>query len=293
VCSSDLAAALGGEIVNADSVQIYRGLDIGSAKTPAAGRRGIRHHLIDILEPQQVFSAGDWAVAAREALEGIHLRTALPVITGGTGFYIRTLLEGISESPKRDEGLRAEIAAREAARPGLVFRALRRMDAPTAGRIHPNDSHKLLRALEICLLARRPASQHFAAAPMRPLEGYRVAQIILAPPRQALHERIAQRTMAMFSAGLVEEVKKLLADGVPAGCKAFESIGYKECLKLLRGEITETEAREQVTIATRQYAKRQETWFRKDSNTFRINTFGDSDAAFATALQWVNRRLLA
>lgn len=287
----NLALKFGGEIINADSVQLYRGLDIGSAKLTAEERRGVPHHLVDILEPEQIFSAGDWAEAAARIAREIDARGALPVVAGGTGFYIRTLLEGISLSPKRDDGLRAMLADRERARPGSLARILSRLDAATASRIHPNDTHKLIRALEICLLARRPASRHFATAPVRRLDGFHPIRLILDPPRAQLRERIARRTIRMFQRGLLNEVRGLLEAGVPADAKAFESIGYKECLSVLNGELTEQQAIERATIATRQYAKRQLTWFRREPNVLWINHFGDSTEALELAIQYVSAML--
>ncbi len=282
-----LALALGGEIVNADSVQLYKGFDIGTAKLAPAERRGVPHHLIDILEPDQVFSSGEWAAAAAAAIREITARGAVPIVAGGTGFYIRTLVEGISLSPTRDEQLRRRLAARERQRPGTMARVLRRLDPASAARIHPNDLQKLVRALEICLLERKPASSHFAAAPVRRLEGYLPVWLLLAPPRAELHDRIARRTRRMFDTGLLGEVERLITRGVPGSAKAFESIGYRECLSVLAGQMTPVEAIQRVTIATRQYAKRQTTWFRKESNCLRIQHFGDSPEAVDCAIQYV------
>lgn len=288
-----LAARLGGEIVNADSVQLYRGFDLGSAKTPIQERSGIPHHLIDILDPEDVFTAGDWATAASDTIHGIWARRALPVVAGGTGFYIRTLLEGISESPTRDDQLRLVLSARESARPGFLSRALRRLDPQTAARIHPNDRHKLLRALEICLLARSPASRHFASAPVRRLEGAAPIRIVLDPPRALLHARIEARTHRMFDAGLLDETRRLLERGVPSTAKPFLSIGYKECCEALSGRISPAQAANLAIIATRQYAKRQLTWFRREPNCFWISDFGDSDTALALALDHLSANCYA
>jgi len=285
-----LAAEVGGEIVNADSVQLYRGLQIGSAKTPPHAREGIPHHLLDLLEPWEVPTAGDWAALAVEAIAGIWGRGALPIVTGGTGFYIRALLEGITESPTRDDALRARLAAIESSRPGFLHRALRRFDPASARRIHPNDINKALRALEICILAGAPASRVFATAPRKRLEGYRGLYLVLNPARQVLLARIAERTRAMFAAGLLEEVRALLKAGVAENAKAFESIGYKESLDLLGGRLTEGEAIEAVIIATRQYAKRQATWFRREKNCFWINDFGESQPAFEQALRLIRHQ---
>lgn len=274
-----------GEIVNADSVQLFRGLDIGTAKTPAAERRGVAHHLLDILDPRDFPTAGDWAALAEGVIRQIWSRGKLPVVVGGTGFYIRSLLSGISASPTRDEELRKRLQALESARPGFLFRALRLFDPPSSARIHPNDASKLLRALEICLLAKSPASSLFASSPRRKLEGYRRVFLVLNPPRGELHHRIALRTRKMFEAGLIAEVRRLLSQGLPSDARALSSIGYKEALAVLAGRMTEFEAMEAVTIATRQYAKRQLTWFRKEDNCIWINNFGDSEEAEALARQ--------
>ncbi len=288
-----LAAAMRGEIVNADSVQLYKGLEIGAAKTPVQAREGIPHHLLDLLEPWEISTAGDWAVLAADAITEISSRGALPIVVGGTGFYIRALLEGISQSPTRDQALRARLSLIESSRPGFLHRALRRFDPASARRIHPNDINKTLRALEICILAGSPASQVFAAAPRKRLEGFQSLCIVLNPARQALHARIAERARGMFAAGLVEEVRALLKAGVSETAKALESIGYRECLELLHGRMTEAEAIEAVIIATRQYAKRQVTWFRKEKNCFVINHFGESSEALEAALQLIRRQFAA
>ena len=277
-----LAAESGGEIVNCDSLQIYRGLDIGTAKTPPAERMAIPHHLFDILPPDAVFSAGEYAALGRSLLAEITARGRLPVITGGTGFYLRALLEGLAEGPRRDDRLRARLSQAEQRHPGCLWRVLTRFDRVTAERIHPNDHHKLIRAVEICLLARRPASALFRAG--RPaLEGYRTLKIGLNPPRAELKQRIARRSVAMFAGGLADELRGLLAGGLTRDAKALESIGYKECLALIEGRLSEPEAIDLTTIATRQYAKRQLTWFRREPDIRWIDGFGDDPAALAQA----------
>ena len=289
---SDLALALarefGGEIVNCDSLQLYRGMDIGTAKTPPDERGGIPHHLIDLLEPQQVFNAGDYAALARPLLRQIVERGAVPIVAGGTGFYLRALLDGLAEGPKRDDTLRLDVARRERLRPGALHRILNRLDGAVAARIHPNDHNKLIRAIEICLLARRPASEVFGQG-RAPLEGFDILKIILNPPRPALHARIAARTQAMFEAGLMEEVQSLLRSGVPKSAKAFESIGYKQALEALEGMITKEQAVELTTIATRQYAKRQCTWFRQEENCNWLSGFGGDKEVLALASELVRR----
>src|ERR1039458_9374024 len=176
----ELALRLHGEIVNCDSLQLYRGLDLGTAKTPPAERRLVPHHLFDILDPQEVTTAGDYAVRARRVLAEMAPRGALPVIVGGTGFYLRALLDGLAEGPRRDEALRARLARMELHRSGRLHRFLRRLDPATAGRIHPHDTKKIIRAVEICLLSRRPAAELFLQG--RPaLAGFRPVQLGLGP----------------------------------------------------------------------------------------------------------------
>lgn len=283
---SDLALALarefGGEIVNCDSLQLYRGMNVGTAKTPAAERGGIVHHLLDILEPDQVFNAGDYAALARPLLREIAERGILPIVVGGTGFYLRALLDGLAEGPKRDDALREDLTRRERRRTGALHRILKRLDGEVAARIHANDHNKLIRAIEICLLSRRPATEVFAAG-REPLEGFRTLKLVLDPPRAELHARIAARTRAMFDGGLVEEVQGLLNSGVPKGAKAFESIGYKQALEVLNGAISREQAIELTTIATRQYAKRQWTWFRREGNIHWLNGFGGEAGVLAQA----------
>ncbi len=267
----EIAGRFSGEIVNCDSVQLCRYLDVGTAKTPESERRGIPHHLIDILEPWQHFTAGDYARAARPVLVEIASRGKVPVIVGGTGFYLRALLEGLSEGPGRDPGLRERLAARK---PGSPHRLLSRFDPAAARRIHPNDSNKVIRALEVCLLTRQPMTKLFEANPIRKLEGFRVLKVGLEPDRDALAKRIDLRCRAMFESGLLQEVSNVLAMGCPRDAKALQSIGYREAVLCLDGSLSPQAALDQTIIATRQYAKRQRTWFRREPDLFRIPGFG-------------------
>lgn len=282
----EVALRVRGEIVNCDSLQLYRGMDIGTAKTPPAGRGGVPHHLFDILEPWEVFSAGAYGRAARRVLEEIRAREVIPVVAGGTGFYLKALLEGLAEAPSRDEALRARLLERERRRPGSLHRILRRLDPRTAAAIHPNDVQKTVRALEICLQSRTPASRVFDAG-KKPLEGYRILKLGLRPPREELVKKIHERTRRMFGQGLIEEVRGLLKRGVPADAKAFESIGYKEALACLEGRLRVDEAAEMAAIATRQYAKRQMTWFRREEKVVWIDGFGDDPEVVAAAMAQV------
>ena len=272
-----LAAEFDGEVVNCDSIQIYRYFDIGSAKLSVAERRGIPHHLIDIVNPDALFTAGDFARVGRETLRLIAERGRLAVITGGTGFYLRSLVEGLAAGPRRDEILRERLRARESEKPGFAHRMLSRLDPDTAGRIHPNDAPKVIRALEICLSARRKASEVFAAG-RDALEGFRVLKIGLFPDREALYQRLETRVKSMFEAGLIEETASILARGYSPQAKPFESIGYKQALQAIDGTLSAQQALFHATQATRRYAKRQMTWFRQEPGIGIFSGFGDDPA---------------
>lgn len=280
----DLAAALGGEIVNCDSLQVYRHFDIGSAKVPVAQRRGIPHHLLDVVDPNGLFTAGDYSRLGRETLASVSARGKLPIVVGGTGFYLRALLDGLFPGPSRDEKLRARLTAREGRRPGSLHRILRRFDPPTAARIHPNDSNKILRALEVCLAGHLPMSDQFALG-RKPLTGFQTLKIGLDPPRDALRRRIGERVVTMFESGLIEEVRRILALGFAETSKPFEAIGYKEALECFRGNISVSDAITAAQIATRQYAKRQMTWFRRDAATVWLAGFGAAPQVRGAALE--------
>jgi tRNA dimethylallyltransferase len=275
-----LAARFGGEILNCDSVQIYRHFNIGTAKLPLEKRGGIPHHLIDIADPPEIFTAGDFARLARVALREISHHGCLPIVTGGTGLYLRALIDGLAPAPPRNEPLRSRLRAKEAARPGVIHRLLRRLDPETASRIHPNDTPKLIRALEIGGSGAGPASEIFAAGRDR-LEGCRVLKIGLFPPRELLYQRLESRMEAMFAAGLLEETASILEQGYSETCKPFESIGYKQALQSLKGELSPRDALFYATRETRRYAKRQMTWFRQESNLEAVSGFGDDPAVIA------------
>ncbi len=262
--SLEIAIRFGGEVINCDSLQVYRHFDIGTAKLPEAERRGIPHHLLDIVNPDEIFTAGEYARLARLAIAEISARGKLPVIAGGTGFYLRALLDGLFEGPSRDQALRERLAARETRRAGSLHCLLRRFDREAASKIHANDIPKVTRALEVCLLTRRPVSQLFREG-RDALEGYRVLKIGIMPDRDALYQSLDARCAAMFEGGLIDEVKGILAMGYPSTCKPFESHGYKQALQLLNGALTPKEAVFYAQRNTRNYAKRQMTWFRKEA----------------------------
>jgi tRNA dimethylallyltransferase len=285
---SDLALRLAeefhGEIVNCDSLQVYRYFDIGTAKTPLAERRGIPHHLIDIIDPDQLFTAGEYARLARDTIANISARGRLPIVAGGTGFYLRAFLDGLFAGPSRDPDVRRRLGARETRRPGSLHRLLRRFDREAAAKIHRNDVPKVTRALEICLLTRRPASELFREG-RDSLSGYRILKLGLLPDRDALYERLDARCEAMFAGGLAEEVRHILSLGFAPSAKPFESHGYKQALQLLCGELNLHNAVFHAQRNTRNYAKRQLTWFRREAGLEWLKGFGDSagvrDAAMA------------
>ncbi len=287
-----LAAEFGGEILNCDSLQLYRHFDIGTAKLEPAEWRGIPHHLIDILDPDEVFSAGQYARRARALLAEIAARGRLPVVAGGTGFYLSALLEGLFEGPARNQSLRARLAGRESRRPGSLHKLLARFDPEAARRIHRADRQKLIRALEVCLLTRRPLSALFAAG-REPLRGYRVLKLGLNPPRHALYERLDARCHRMFESGLVEEVARIRAMGYADSIKPFESHGYRQALLVLRGELDAAQAVIDAQCNTRHYAKRQWTWFRREPDVAWIDGFGEQPQAQQAALERVRQFLAA
>ena len=285
---SALAAALAerfsGEIVNCDSVQLYRGFDIGAAKPTADERSRSPHHLFDVLEPAETCTAGDYARLARPVLRDIAARGRLPIVVGGTGFYLRALLDGLFAGPARDDRLRDRLTLREARRPGSLHRVLSRLDPEAARRIHANDRNKLIRALEVCLAARRPMSDLFAEG-RDALTGFRTLKIVLEPPRAALQHKLNERCSAMLEAGLIQEISLLLLSGISPDCKPFGSIGYKEVLAFLMGELTLPAALELMCRDTRRYAKRQLTWFRRESGAQWVSGFGTDSTALSSAFE--------
>src|SRR5216684_4247658 len=269
-----VAARFGGEVVNCDSLQVYRYFDVGTAKLAPEARQGIAHHLIDILDPDQVFTAGEYARLGRSALEEISTRGNLPVVAGGTGFYLRALIDGLAPGPQRDQALRDRLAARERRKSGSLHRLLRRFDPDAAARIHPRDIPKLTRAIEVCLVTRRPVTELFQHG-RDALGGYRILNIGLSPAREELYEKLDRRTRQMFETGLIEEVRAILSHGFAAAVKPFESHGYRQAMQFLKGELKLEEAIFYAQRNTRHYAKRQMTWFRQEAGTEWFSGFGD------------------
>jgi tRNA dimethylallyltransferase len=278
-----LAQEFRGEIVNCDSLQLYRYLDIGTAKPSPGERGGIPHHLFDLLDPDQVFTAGEYARVARPLLGEIAARGRLPIVTGGTGFYLRALLEGLFPGPPRSDRLRARLARRESRHPGWLHATLARFDRPSAARIHPSDVQKLVRAVEVLLATRKPLSAWFEHG-RDPLAGFRALKLGLDPPRSALYEKLDARLDAMFAAGLFDEVRHVLSLGFPATSKAFEAHGYRQAIQALQDEVSFKDAIILAKRNTRRYSKRQWTWFRADPEVTWLQGFGDDPAVGQAAL---------
>jgi tRNA dimethylallyltransferase len=259
----ELAHEFGGEIVCCDALQIYRGMDIGTAKPTAAERAAVPHHMLDLRDPTAEFSAGDYQRLGRAALDGIRCRGRVPIVVGGTGFYLRALLEGLFEGPGRSDWLRARLR-RIADRRGSagLHRILRRVDPGTAARIAPADLPRLVRACEVYWMTGRPLSWWHERAPDR-LSGFRWLKLAIARPRPELYRRVDLRVDGMFAAGFVDEVQRLV-DRCGAAAPAFKGIGYNQIHRALAGLHSLERAREETKRETRRYAKRQGTWFRCD-----------------------------
>ena len=261
----ELGGPLAGEIVNADALQVYRGLDVGTAKPTVEDRRRVPHHLLDILEPSEPFSAGEFARRARRAIEEIRGRRRLPILVGGSGLYLRALIEGISPIPAIEPTVRDELRSRLASEGlGALRGELLRLDRATAERLAPGDSQRLLRALEVALGTGRPLSSWIAEAPVGG-GGIAAEWVGLTVPRGLLYDRISVRVGRMLADGWVDEVRRLLTSGLSPSAPAFQAIGYRELAGHLAGEATLEEATERIVRATRQYAKRQLTWFRRQA----------------------------
>jgi tRNA dimethylallyltransferase len=280
-----LAERLGGEVVACDSTQLYRGFDIGTAKPALSERRGIPHHLLDVLEPIEDATAGGYRQMALTVLDDLRKRKRLPVLTVGTGLYLRALLEGLADVPQRSEELRERLrACAEEHAPGYLHRLLQRLDSESAQRIAPADEQKLIRAIEVCVLARKPISELHRTG-RQPLQGWRPLKIGLLPPREQLYERIHSRMTAMLHQGWLREVQGLLQSGLSEIAKPFNFIGYRELRAVLRNELSLEQAREAIQLATRRYAKRQLTWFRKEPGVQWFTGFGDDPALQSRILQ--------
>jgi tRNA dimethylallyltransferase len=290
-----LAQRFGGEILSCDSVAVYRGMELGTAKPSAPERALVRHHLLDLYDPDEVCTAGDYARHGRAALADLAERNALPIIVGGTGLYLRALLDGLFAAPPRDEALRALLRARAVTRgPAHLHRTLARLDARAAELIHANDVPKVIRAIEVSLAARRPMTEQWTEG-RDALTGYSVLRLGLDPPRAELYARINERAARMFRDGLVEETRGLIAE-FGADCRPFTSLGYAQAAAVLSGSMTLDEAVGAAQQGHRNYAKRQMTWFRREAELHPVQWLrgvGDSADVVAAAIALVEAHLKA
>jgi tRNA dimethylallyltransferase len=288
-----LAARFPAEIISCDSVAVYRGMEIGTAKPTLAERALVPHHLIDILTPDQPCTAGDYSRLAREAIVGIGItgRNRLPIIAGGTGLYLRALLDGLFAAPQRNEPLRLKLRAlAQHHSPTHLHRILNRLDPAAAALIHANDTAKVIRAIEVTLIARQPITEQWQQQARDPLTGYRILRLGLNPPRPDLYNRINHRAAAMFDGGLVEEATQLV-ETYGFDCRAFTSLGYAQAIAVLRNQLTRDQAIAIAAQGHRNYAKRQLTWFRKDPDIHWLPNFGSDPDTQSEALTLVARHL--
>ena len=284
-----LAERFGGEIVSCDSVAVYRGLEIGTAKPSAEERRRAPHHLIDVAGPTEVITAGDYARLAREAIAGIASRKHLPIVCGGTGLYLRALLEGLFAGPPRSEDLRDRLRERARERGAVYLHSiLQRLDPEAAKSIHQNDVPKIIRAIEVSISARAPMTELWRQG-RDALTGFRIVKLGLNPDRELLYQRINSRAGEMFSRGLVEETKMLI-ERYP-GARPLASLGYKQAQQYLRGELSREDAIAAARQGHRNFAKRQMTWFRRERDVHWFTGFGSDAEVQSQCEQYVRTKI--
>ena len=287
--SLHLAERYNGEIVSCDSVAVYRDMEIGTAKPDKADRERLPHHLIDVVDPTEPYNAGDYSRAGRAAIAAIAARGRTPIVTGGTGLYLKALIDGLFAGPQRSESLRERLKLSDKKQGrGWLYKILMRLDSKSAERIHPNDKPKVIRALEVCIAARQPMS-HAWEQGHESLKGFRILRIGLEPDRDFLYQRINKRAAAMFQNGLVEETRMLLEKYGEA--RPFDSLGYKQAQALLRGDYREVDAISLAQQGHRNYAKRQLTWFRRERDMYWLHGFGDESRIRRKALELIDQHL--
>lgn len=282
----EVALRLGGEIINCDSVQVYQGIQIATAKIPFEERRGVPHHLIDFVSPEINYTAGDWAREAVNKIAEIEQRDQVPILVGGTGFYLRALRNPLFPSPQTDETIRERLnSIRENKGAEHLHRLLRRLDPPSAMQLFPRDWPRVQRAIEVRLQTGARMSQQKVLRPQPPQSTQHLRVFVLNPPRAELYQRINERTEKHFSAGLVQEVESLLKQGVPANSNALGAHGYRRVVEYLQGKRDLPSAIEQTKLDVRHYAKRQLTWFRREPGAQWFEGFGEDELTISAVIQ--------
>ena len=286
-----LAERYGGEIINCDSTAVYRGFDIGTDKIAVADRRGIPHHLIDIVDPTEEYTAAQYARDAAAVVRDIHARGRLPILAGGTGFYFRALTRGLFPGPGRDAELRQRLEAIAGRRGvGFLHRTLQRVDPPSGSRIQPRDLKRLVRALEVYFLTGRPLTTHFADT-VSPLPDFDVIGVALRLPAAQISERVTRRVDEQFERGLLDEVRGLLARGVPETARPFGGLVYRQALEHLHGVRDEAATRALIAQENRRYARRQLIWFRKEPNLSWFDGPGESAGTVAAVQRLIDQHV--
>jgi tRNA dimethylallyltransferase len=288
-----IARRFGGEVIACDSTAVYRGIDIGTDKVPAAEQQGVPHHLVDVADATETYTAARYAADAARAIDAIRGRGHLPILAGGTGFYYRALVRGLFPGPARDDELRARLGRVADARgDACLHRWLMRVDPDSGRRIQPRDRKRLIRALEVYLTTGRPLTAHFAET-ASPIAGAEVLPIGLTLPRDLLRERVARRVDEQFDRGVVDEARRLLAAGVPPTAHAFSGLVYRQVMELLAGARGESETRALIVRENMRYARRQLIWFRKEPNVRWLHGAGETESVQQDALSIVDSFLSA